>query len=78
MTNPLYADLRKERYDNPAWWVMTRPVIHRFANFLVSTGARACGLLNAQVRGLETQAVHRPPTGYAQVGIRFCAQLGGP
>lgn len=25
MTNPKYADLRKERYDKPAWWVTTRP-----------------------------------------------------
>lgn len=25
MTNPLYADLRRERYDKPAWWVTTRP-----------------------------------------------------
>lgn len=25
MTNPLYADLRKERYAPPLWWVTTRP-----------------------------------------------------
>lgn len=25
MTNPLYRDLIAERYERPAWWVMTRP-----------------------------------------------------
>jgi hypothetical protein len=25
MTNPLYTDLRKERYAPPLWWVTTRP-----------------------------------------------------
>jgi hypothetical protein len=26
MTNPLYADLRKERYaKKPVWWVTTKP-----------------------------------------------------
>ena len=53
-------------------------VIHKFANFLVSTDLPACGMPKPQIRALETQAVHNRPTGFPQGAVRFCEQRGGP
>lgn len=53
-------------------------VIHKFAEFLQSTGTPVCGLLEPQIRTLEKQAAHRRFTGFPQHWVRFCEQLGGP
>lgn len=53
-------------------------VVHRFADFLSSTAHGACGTPNTQGNAVETQATHNPSTRFPQVGVRFCAQLGGP
>jgi hypothetical protein len=60
---------------------MTDPmesVIHKFADFLLSTDTRACGKPKAQIRDLEPQATHRPITWFPQGRVRFCGHSSGP
>lgn len=89
MTDPLRA-LLAERYGANQWWVTPQPelddsefmqgvrVIHKFADFLVSTGRRACGWTNPQVSATKTPPFHSQSPAYPRGAVGCCEQRGGP